>query len=59
VLLLVVGLVFLGWWGGAHEPPVVEPVDVFECCQFEVVESVEWSRVVDEFGLVETDDRFG
>ena len=42
-----------------QEPAMVEPVDPFQGCEFEVVEALQRSSVAHEFGLVEPDDRFG
>ena len=41
-----------------EESAVVEPVDPFECCEFELIESAPRSLVADAFGLVEPVDRF-
>ena len=60
-MTIVAGLVFGGWDSSefVEEASVIEPVDPFECGEFEVVEAFPWSLVSDEFGLVEPDDRFG
>ncbi len=54
-MTIVVGFVF-GWWDSSEvveDAPVVEPINPFEGCEFEVVETAPWSFVADEFGLVE------
>ena len=51
------GFGFDGWEvaGLGVESSVVEPVDVFEGGELEVVDGSPWSLSVDEFGLVEAD----
>ncbi len=60
--LTVVAVFELRWRDAAEfveEAAVVEPVDPFEGGEFEVVEAAPGACVADEFGLVESDDRFG
>ncbi len=44
---------------GAVESSVVEPVDVLQGGQFDVVEALPRAAAADEFGLVETDEGLG
>ena len=60
-MTVVVGLIF-GWWDAAElveQALVVEPVDPFQGCEFEIVEPLPQTSIADEFGLVEIDDRLG
>jgi len=45
----------VGYVEFVEEAAVVEPVDPFQCGQFEVVETSPWSPIANEFGLVEPD----
>ena len=58
---MVVGLLFC-WWDvsdGFEKAPVVEPVHVFEGGVLDLVEVLPRSAFVDEFCLVQANDRFG
>src|SRR3954451_24661930 len=44
---------------GAVQPAVVEPVDVLQGGQFDVVEAAPGAAAADEFGLVEADEGLG
>ena len=58
---MVVGLLFCRWFVSDwfEEPPVVEPVDVFEGGVLDLVPVFPRCPLVDEFGFVEADDGFG
>ena len=58
---MVLSLLFCGWYvsDGFEEAAVVEPVDVFEGGVLDLVEVLPRRPLVDEFCLVETDDRLG
>ena len=57
---MVVGFVFGGWdiSNGFEDSTVVEPVDVFEGGELDILEMFPGSLHSDQFGL-EPDDRFG
>ena len=57
VFKMVVGLPFRRGYVpyGFEEPPVVEPVDVFEVGVLDLVPVFPWRPLVDEFGLVQAD----
>ena len=60
---LTVGEVFeICWWDVAEfakQAAVVEPADLFEGGEFEVVEAPPGALVANQFGLVELDHRLG
>ena len=60
VVTVVIGFV-LGWWDVSYrfeDASVVEPVDPFQGCVLDVVESFPGSSSSDDFGPVEAVDRF-
>ena len=61
VFLMVVGLLFCWWYvsDGFEKSPVVEPVDVLEGGVLDLVPVFPRRPLVDEFCLVEADDRLG
>ncbi len=61
MLIVEEGFCFCGWDASdlSVESSVVEPVDVFEGGELDVVDGPPGSLGVDEFGLVEADGRLG